>query len=248
MNFFITGGSRGIGADLVTRAAAAGHNVAFTYRARGDQAEAVIKRASDLNPEVTIRSYQLDVRNREQVDEVVDRAVDDFDGLEVIVNNAGISQDALLVSMSDEEWDNVIGTNLTGPFNVCRAVIPTMLGNRFGRIINISSVVAGGATGQANYAASKAGLHGLTKTIAKEYGRKGITANVVVPGFFETDMTKDTMPEVIRGFWTQYALAPKGRTGELSELSAIILFLASPESAFINGQEIRATAGLDWTP
>lgn len=248
MIFFVTGGSRGIGADIVVRAVKAGHDVAFTYNNRKDAADEVIKQALDARADAKCIAYQLQVKNRAQVEEVMDKVLDDFDGVDVVVNNAGISRDSLLMSMSDEEWDDVIGTNLTGPFNVVRAALPTLIANKFGRIINLSSVVAGGATGQANYAASKAGLDGLSKSIAKEYGKKGITSNVVVPGFFETAMTRDAMPENIRGFWKQYALIPKGRTGELVELTSIILFLATKESAFINGQEIRATAGLDWTP
>jgi 3-oxoacyl-[acyl-carrier protein] reductase len=248
MIFFITGGSRGIGADLALRAVKAGHRVAFTYHSRGDLAEKVLRAAHDMGPDVDCRAYALDVGNREQVDQVVDQVVDDFDGLDVVVNNAGISKDGLLMSMSDQEWHDVINTNLNGPFFVCRAALPTLIAGRFGRIINISSVVAGGATGQANYAASKAGLLGLTKSLAKEYGRRGITANVVVPGFFETDMTRQHMPAAVRDFWKNFAPIPNGRTGELEELNAIVLFLASREAAFINGQEVRATACLDWTP
>ncbi len=248
MIFFITGGSRGIGADLVTRAIKAGHDVAFTYIARSDRAEEVVARAKDINPDAKCKAYQLDVRKSEQVDEVVKRAVDDFDTVDVLVNNAGLARDSLVMNMENEEWDDVIATNLTGPFYVTRAMLPTMLAARFGRIINMSSVIIGGATGQSNYAAAKAGLHGFTKSLAKEYGRRGITANVIVPGFFETEMTVDTMPQGLRDFWKTYSLVPKGRGGKLEEITAAILFLASKEAAMINGQELRITAGLDWTP
>jgi NAD(P)-dependent dehydrogenase (short-subunit alcohol dehydrogenase family) len=197
---------------------------------------------------VRVKAYRLDVRESQQVDAVVDQVVEDFDTIDVLVNNAGVTHDNLVAQMSNEEWDEVIATNLTGPFYMCRAVLTTMLAARFGRIINISSVVIGGATGQANYCAAKSGLHGLTKALAKEYGRKGITANVVVPGFFETEMTVDTMPQGLRDFWKTYSLVPKGRGGELAELNACIMFLASKEASFINGQELRVTAGLDWTP
>ena len=248
MIFLITGGSRGIGADLVVRAAQQGHDVAFTYNANKDRADEVIARAKDASPDVSVRAYKLDVRNHDEVDSVVDSVVDDFDTVDVLVNNAGVTRDNLVAQMSNEEWDEVIATNLTGPFYMCRAILTTMLAARFGRIINISSVVIGGATGQANYCAAKSGIHGLTKALAKEYGRKGITANVVVPGFFETEMTVDTMPQGLRDFWKTYSLVPKGRGGDLAELNACILFLASKEAAFINGQELRVTAGLDWTP
>jgi len=248
MIFFITGGSRGIGANIVEQAVLAGHDVAFTYLQNEDKAHAVAAKAKELRAGVRCRCYQLDVRSREQVESVIDQAADDFDTIDVVVNNAGINRDSLLMSMTDEEWDDVLATNLTGAFYVCRAALPTLIANRYGRIINISSVVADGGTGQANYAASKAGLHGLTKAIAKEYGRKRITANVIVPGLFETDMTRDGVPEQIREFWGTYVPIHKGRAGELSELSAVVLFLASAEAAFINAQVIRVTAGLDWNP
>jgi len=248
MIYFITGGSRGIGANLVEQVLAAGHHVAFTYVKSAERAQQIVEQAKERYPDAQCRCYQLDVRQREQVDGVLDQVADDFDTIDVVVNNAGISRDSLMMAMSDEEWDEVIATNLTGAFYVCRAALPTLIANRYGRIINISSVVAEGATGQANYAAAKAGLHGLTKSIAKEYGRKRLTANVVVPGFFETDMTRANMPDQIRGFWKTYAPVHKGRTGELEELSAVIMFLASKEAGFINGQEIRVTAGLDWNP
>ncbi|MBW2459342.1 MAG: SDR family oxidoreductase [Deltaproteobacteria bacterium] len=248
MIYFITGGSRGIGANLVKRAVEAGHDVAFTYVHAANKAEAVVAEAKKLRPDASCRCYELDLSNREQIESVIDQVVDEFDTIDVVVNNAGMSRDSLLMAMTDEEWDDVIAANLTGPFLVCRAVLPTLIANRYGRIINISSVSAEGATGQANYAASKAGLHGLTKSIAKEYGRKRITANVVLPGFFETDMTREHMPEEIRGFWKKYAPVPKGRGGELDELAAVIMFLASEAAAFVNGQEIRVTGGLDWNP
>ena len=119
---------------------------------------------------------------------------------------------------------------------------------RFGRIINVSSLVSGGAAGQANYAASKGGLEGLTRAIGKEYGKKGITANVVVPGLFETDMTRQSLPEHMRQFWHSYCPLPKGRAGEPPELAAVINFLASKEAAFVNAQVINVTGGLDWGP
>jgi NAD(P)-dependent dehydrogenase (short-subunit alcohol dehydrogenase family) len=148
------------------------------------------------------------------------------------------------VSMSDEEWHDVISTNLHGSFYVCRAFMSNMLANRFGRIVLISSIVHSGASGQANYAASKAALHGLAGSIAKEYGRRGITANVVVPGFFDTPMTRETMPAVNKEFWLKYC--PAGRMGDLGEVAKVVMFLASDGAGFINGQTIPVTGGLDW--
>ena len=248
MIFFITGGSRGIGAALVQHAVDAGHDVAFTYVKNEQKAHEVAKKATDSREGATVRCYQMDVTDSKNVDNALERVVDDFETFDVVVNNAGITRDGLVMSMSDDEWNDVIAPNLTGAFYVIRAALPTLIANKYGRIINLSSVVASGATGQANYAASKAGLHGLTRSVAKEYGRKRLTANSVVPGFFDTDMTRDHLPDEIRAFWKKYAPVRKGRVGELFELTGVILFLASPAAAFINGQEINVTTGLDWTP
>jgi NAD(P)-dependent dehydrogenase (short-subunit alcohol dehydrogenase family) len=248
MIYFVTGGSRGIGATLVLEAVKLGHDVAFTFRTAEPKAREVADQALALRPEAKVRFYHLDVRISSEVEHVVDQAIEDFGTLDVVVNNAGINRDNVLASMSDEEWNDVLTTNLYGTFYVCRQVLPTMMRQRFGRIINISSIVCGGAAGQANYAASKAGINGLTQSVAKEYGRKGITANVVVPGAFETDLTRETLPEHMRQFWQSYCPVPKGRMGALSELSALVNFLGSKEAAFINGQIIHITGGLDWGP
>jgi NAD(P)-dependent dehydrogenase (short-subunit alcohol dehydrogenase family) len=248
MIYFVTGGSRGIGANLVLSAVKQGHDVAFTFVSREAGARAVVEQAKGERADARVRPYQLDVKDSAAVERVVDQVVDDFGTIDVVVNNAGINRDNVLASMSDDEWNEVIATNLTGTFFVCRQVLPVMMRQRFGRIINVSSLSQGGAAGQANYAAAKAGLHGLTLTIAKEYGRKGITANCVVPGFFETDMTRESLPEHMRQFWRSYCPVPKGRSGELPELSAVINFLASKEAGFVNAQVIHVTGGLDWGP
>lgn len=248
MIYFITGGSRGIGAGVVLDAVQRGHDVAFTYVQSEEGAAKIEEEARRLNPSVRCKAYRLDVRKAKEVEQVGDQVLADFDTVDVVINNAGISRDQTVVGMSDEEWDDVIAVNLTGTFYVCRFFLMGMVGNRFGRIINVSSLSAYGASGQCNYAAAKAGLHGLTQTIAKEYGRKGITANVVAPGFFETDMTRDALPEHMRQFWQKWSPVPKGRIGDIKELSATIHFLASKESAFVNGQIINVTGGLDWSP
>ena len=248
MIYFITGGSRGIGANLVHEAVKLGHDVAFTYNANEALAREVAEEATKLRPEARVRAYRMDVRDSQQVESTVDTVLDEFEHIDVLVNNAGITRDNVLVSMSDEEWHDVLTTNLTGAFYVCRQVLPMMLSRRFGRVINISSLVATGGSGQSNYAASKAGLHGLSMSIAKEYGRRGITANVVCPGYFETDMTKEALPEQVRKFWNMYAKVPKGRTGQLHEIAAVVNFLGSEGASFVNGQVINITAGLDWAP
>ncbi len=247
MIYFVTGGSRGLGAAIVLHAAKEGHDVAFTYFSSPEGAKKVEEQAKDLNPNVKVKSYQMDQRDPNSVEKVGDQVIEDFDTVEVIVNNAGANFDNLLVSMSNEEWDNAIATNLSGPFYVCRYFMTTLLAQRFGRIINVSSLSSVGSSGQCNYSAAKSGLHGLTQSIAKEYGRKGITANVLAPGYFETEMTKD-LPDDLRHFWKSYCPMPKGRTGKLEEFSGVVNFLASPASGFINGQIIPINGGLDWGP
>jgi NAD(P)-dependent dehydrogenase (short-subunit alcohol dehydrogenase family) len=244
--FFVTGGSRGIGEAIVLEAIREGHDVAFTYLARQEQAQEVVERARRLRPEGRCRAYQLDVRDSAAVEKVSDQVLEEFDTVHAVVANAGVNVNNLAVSMSDEEWTTVIDTNLTGAFYVCRQFLPTFLGNGFGRIILISSIGAHGVSGQANYAASKAGLLGLSAALAKEYGRKGITSNVVIPGFFDTDMTREGMSESNRSFWLQYC--PVGRVGDLGEVSKVVMFLASAAASFVNGQALGVTGGLDWAP
>ncbi len=246
MIYFVTGGSRGIGAAIALRAVAAGHDVAFTYLGNEAKAAEVVARAAQLGPDRRCKAYRMDVREAAEVERVGDQVLDDFDTVDVVVNNAGINRDNLVVSMSDEQWHDVLATNLHGPFYVARQFLTTMLANRFGRIINISSVSASGSTGQANYAAAKAGLVGLTRTLAKEYGPKGITANIVIPGWFETEMTEESMAQSSVKFWLD--LCPKRRAGRLDELTSVVLFLASAEAEFINGAQIPVTGGLDHAP
>lgn len=246
MIYFVTGGSRGIGEAIVLQAVKEGHDVAFTYVNAREQAEQVEARAQELRPEARVRAYRLDVRDSGEVEQVGDQVLDDFDTVHVVVNNAGVNRDNLAAYMSDEEWHEVIATDLDGPFFVCRHFLTTMLANKFGRIINVSSITAHGATGQINYATAKAGLRGLTRSLAKEYGPKGITANVVMPGFFDTEMTRLTMSEDSKFFWGKYC--PARRIGRLDEIGAVVTFLGSEASSFINGAEIPVTGGLEHAP
>ena len=246
MVIFVSGGSRGIGAAIVLAAARAGHDVAFTYVSNRDAAEGVAAQARQIRPAGRYQFYQLDVADSAQVETVGDQVVDEFETVDGVVANAGINRNNLVVSMSDEEWRSVIDTNLSGAFYVCRYFLPTFLSNRAGRFVLISSLGATGVSGQANYCASKAGLLGLSASMAKEYGRKGITSNVVSPGFFDTDMTRDGMSASNRDFWIQYC--PLGRLGELPEVAELVTFLMSPGAAFINGQELRVNGGLGWAP
>lgn len=246
-NYFVTGGARGIGAGIVLQAVREGHDVAFAYKGNREAAAAVERQAQALRPGCKCRGYVMDVSDSAQVTAIGDEIIDEFESIGVVVNCAGINRANLVVSMSDEEWHSVLATNLHGPFYVIRQFLSSMLAGRFGRIINVSSIQHSGAAGQANYAASKAGLHGLTASLAKEYGRKGITANVVVPGFFDTDMTRETMPPQAKEYWAQYCPMPKGRMGRIDELATVVTFLAGPGGSYINGQVIPVTGGLDWT-
>ncbi len=243
MIFLVTGGSRGIGAEIVRQAVREGNHVAFTYLGSSDKAQAVVKECADINAKVRCEAYRMDVRDSAEVERVGEQIIDDLGDPEVVVNNAAINRDNLAVSMSDEEWHDVLATNLHGPFYVCRFFLTGMLVNRFGRIINISSVSAGGASGQSNYAAAKGGVEGLTKSLAKEYGPKGITANLVIPGFFDTEMTREHMTDKFREFWAAYC--PIRRIGDVSEIAGVVTFLASEKASYINGAMISVTGGLD---
>ncbi len=246
MNFFITGGSRGIGESIVLQAAREGHSVAFTYRETAVRAAAVEQRAREAARGAKVKAYQMDIRDSASVEAAGDAALNDFETIDVAVCNAGVNRPNLLVQMSDEEWDDVLRTNLTGAFYVARYFLPPMMSRRFGRIILISSLGHTGITGQANYCASKAGLHGCASEIAKEYGRRGLPANVVVPGLFDTDMTREGLSLSEKEYWDKYC--PLGRAGKLEEISSVITFLASDGAAFINGQAIPVNGGLDWAP
>jgi NAD(P)-dependent dehydrogenase (short-subunit alcohol dehydrogenase family) len=244
VNYFVTGGSRGIGAGIVLRAIRDGHDVAFTYVKGESQAEEVIAQARAINASRRCKAYQVDVRDSARVDAVAEEALHEFDGMQVVVANAGIHRNNLAVNIDDAEWREVIDTNLSGAFYVCRAFLTSMLGGKYGRLILVSSLAAGGMKGQAHYAASKAGLEGLSCALAKEYGRKGITSNVIVPGTVETDMVREGLSDQNRQFWSTFC--PVGRMGTVDDLAALVGFLASKDASYINGQVLNVTGGLDW--
>lgn len=244
--FFVTGGSRGLGEAIVLEAAKGGHDVAFTYKSAGDAARKVLEKAREIAPKGRFSAYQLDQASSAQVEEVGDRVLNDFDDVNVVVCNAGMNINGLAANFSDEDWKTVIDTNLSGSFYVARQFLPTLVANREGRIIFVSSLGAGGVTGQVAYAASKAGLQGLSRTLAKEYGRRGITSNVINPGFFDTDMTREGMSDFNRDFWGKYC--PVGRIGEPVEVARVVVFLAGEGGSFINGESIDIVGGLDWAP
>jgi 3-oxoacyl-[acyl-carrier protein] reductase len=225
----VTGGSKGIGLACARAFAAQGHRVAVTS-------------SSTPVDEAGLLTVKCDVTDPEQVEAAVSQVEDQLGPVEILVANAGINRDGLLVRMSEEDFEVVLSTNLTATWRLAKRIVPKMMKARWGRIIVVSSVGAYiGAPGQANYAASKAGLIGLTRSIAREYGPRGITANVVAPGPIATDML-DTMPEDKRAGLA--AQVPVGRIGTVEEVAAAVTFLASDPAAFITGTVVPVDGGL----
>lgn len=246
MNAFVTGGSRGIGREIVLRFAREGYGCGFTYASNEAAAEETLAAARDISPGANVRAYRLDVRSAAQVEAVIEQALADFENVQVLVNNAAVVRDGAVALMSDEDWNEVIATNLTGPFFMIRGFLMHMVSNRAGRIINVSSLSAGGSSGQANYAASKAGLEGLSNTVAREYARKGITSNIVTVGFVPTDMTDQHFSEELEKVWMQYC--PMRRPGTADEIASMVYYLTTEGAGFINGENIRVAGGLSYVP
>lgn len=236
----ITGAGRGIGESIAKRLAAEGARIAVVSRTEANSQ----KTADAINATHPDRAkpYAVDVADFDAVQKAGEQILADFGRADVLVNNAGITRDTLAMRMSSEDWDVVLNTNLKGAFNFTRAVLRAMVKQRGGRIINISSVSGLlGLAGQANYAASKAGLVGLTKTLARELASRNITANVVAPGFIETDMTAVLSEDIKKGALAQI---PQGRMGAGDDIAAAVAFLASPEAAYITGQVLAVDGGM----
>ena len=246
MSVFVTGGSRGIGRSIVEAALTAGHDVAFTYRSNAAAAEAVVAWARTQAPDRRCEAFALDVADPAAVEAVGDAVLDALGEIDTVICNAGVVANELAVHMSDTRWAEVLGTNLSGAFYVSRFFLPSLLASGGGSLVFVGSIAADGMAGQAAYAASKAGLVGLAKSLAKEYGRKGITANVVVPGFIDSDMTRESMPAPLKAFWAEFC--PMRRMGQASEVADAVLFLASSAARFVNGQTLGVTGGLEWAP
>ena len=236
----VTGASRGIGRAIALALAKEGADVIVNYASSAEAAKEVVSEIKALGRKAI--ALKFDVASFDEVQNAVKEAEENFGPIDILVNNAGITRDTLLMRMKEEDWDKVLGVNLKGAFNCSKAVIQGMMKRRFGRIINISSVIAfSGNPGQTNYAAAKAGLIGLTKSLAREVATRGITVNAVAPGYIETDMTAK-IPEKIK----QAILAqiPMGRVGKAEEVAPAVVFLASEEASYITGAVIHVNGGL----
>jgi 3-oxoacyl-[acyl-carrier protein] reductase len=238
----VTGGSRGIGACIVERFAEAGAQVAFTYHSSKEKAEALAAAVSERHG-VTVQAYQSDAASYAAAEQLVNDVLAAFGRIDILVNNAGITRDTLMLRMSEEQWDTVMDNNLKSVFNLTKHVIRPMMKNKSGSIINMSSIVGiTGNAGQANYAASKAGIIGFSKSIAKEMGSRNIRCNVIAPGFIATDMT-DELDEKTRDAYL--ANIPLRRFGEGNEVADACIFLGSDMSTYVSGQVLSVCGALN---
>ncbi|HEI5325295.1 TPA: 3-oxoacyl-[acyl-carrier-protein] reductase [Staphylococcus aureus] len=236
----VTGASRGIGRSIALQLAEEGYNVAVNYAGSKEKAEAVVEEIKAKG--VDSFAIQANVADADEVKAMIKEVVSQFGSLDVLVNNAGITRDNLLMRMKEQEWDDVIDTNLKGVFNCIQKATPQMLRQRSGAIINLSSVVgAVGNPGQANYVATKAGVIGLTKSAARELASRGITVNAVAPGFIVSDMTDALSDELKEQMLTQIPLA---RFGQDTDIANTVSFLASDKAKYITGQTIHVNGGM----
>ena len=236
----VTGGSRGIGRAIVEALAADGAKVAFVYASNIAAADSVVAAMKEKGHE--IMAIQADVRSKEAADKAVNDVVEAWGSIDILVNNAGIIRDTLLALMDSEKWQDVIDTNLTSVFNFCQAATRQMMSQRYGRIINMSSVAADVSNpGQANYAASKGGVEGFTRCIATELAKRGVTANAVAPGFIETDMTEAVVEAAGKEIKKKI---PVRRLGTPEDISNAVLFFAQESSSYVTGQILKVDGGL----
>ena len=235
----VTGASRGIGQAIALTLGKAGATIIGT--ATSDEGAANISKMFTKN-NILGKGMMLNVTNNEQITNLLKNITEDYGSVDILINNAGITRDNILVRMKEDEWDDIINTNLSSVYKMSKAVLRGMIKKRSGRIISITSVVGSmGNAGQSNYAAAKAGIMGFTKSLAREVGVRGITVNAIAPGFIDTDMT-NSLPEVQKA-----ALAsqiPMGRLGKVNEIAQVVLFLASDSSSYITAQTIHVNGGM----
>ena len=237
----ITGAARGIGKAIALRFASEGADIAFTDLAIDDNGRATEEEIRALG--VRVKGYASNAANFDEAHKTVEEVVKDFGGLDILVNNAGITKDGLMLRMSEAQWDAVIAVNLKSAFNFVHACVPVMMRRRGGSIINMASVVGvHGNAGQANYAASKAGMIALAKSVAQEMGPKGIRANAIAPGFIETAMT-EALPDSVREEWKKKI--PLRRGGTPDDVADVAVFLASNLSSYVSGQVIQVDGGMN---
>ena len=236
----VTGASRGIGRAIANKFAEAGAQVAFTYLSSVEKGEALVKELEAYG--IKAKGYRSDASMFEAAEELVNAVVADFGQIDVLINNAGITKDGLLMRMTEEQWDDVIRVNLKSVFNLTKAVIKPMMKAKSGSIVNMTSIVGvKGNAGQANYAASKAGIIGFTKSVALELGSRNIRCNSIAPGFIETEMTGELNEATVEE-WKKSI--PLKRGGEASEVANVCLFLGSYLSSYVTGQTIQVNGGL----
>lgn len=236
----VTGASRGIGRAVACGLAADGFDLVLVYAGNADAAAETVAACEAVG--ATARAYRCDVSNADEVKATVDAVLADFGSVWALVNNAGITRDTLLARMKDEDFARVLDVNLTGAFNMMRALTRPLMRQRCGRIVNVSSVVGlMGNAGQANYAASKAGLIGLTKSVARELAPRGVTVNAVAPGFVRTDMTAALPDQIVERYEGQI---PLGRLADSEEVAGVVRFLVSDAAAYVTGEVIRVDGGM----
>lgn len=239
-NILVTGASKGIGKAIALRAAQEGANVAFTYLSSVEKGQALEKELTALG--VKAKGYRSDAAINSAAEELITNVVADFGSIDALVNNAGITRDGLLMRMTEEQWDAVINTNLKSVFNLTKAAIKPLMKQKYGSIINITSVVGlRGNAGQANYSASKAGIIGFTKSVALELGSRNIRSNAVAPGFIETEMTGQLDQKVVES-WKEGI--PLKRAGLPEDVADCVIFLASDLSKYITGQVLQVDGGM----
>lgn len=236
----VTGGSRGIGLAIATKLAQGGANIAILYV--GDESEGIKAKEELLQYGTKVEQYFCDVSDFEASQKVVEQVIEEFGGIDFLINNAGITRDKLILNMDEKDFDAVIGVNLKGTFNMIKHTYKHFMKKRFGRIVSTSSIVGlNGNAGQANYSASKAGIIGLTKSVAKELASRGVTANAVAPGYIGTDMTNVLSDKVKDAMKAQI---PAKRIGTPEDVANVVAFLCSDEASYVTGEVIRVDGGL----